>query len=77
MLENQEMLSVNQLAAQIKLTEVWKAKNTEEYPIRMDNKRGQQEEPQVEEQWRQAYHIRQSQHLWETQLDCGTKRPQA
>ena len=84
MLESQKMLSVNQLAAQIKLTEVWKAKNTEEDPIRMKFRatnpiktRGQKEEPQVEEQWRQAYHIRQSQHLWEMQLDCGTKRPQA
>ena len=36
MLESQKMLSVNQLAAQIKLIEVWKAKNTEEYPIRME-----------------------------------------
>ena len=28
------MLSVNQLSAQIKLTEMWKAKNVEDYPIK-------------------------------------------
>ena len=34
MLQNQNMLSVNQMAAQIKLCEMWKAKNVEEYPIK-------------------------------------------
>ena len=34
MLETQNILSVNQLAAQIKLTEMWKAKNVNEYPIK-------------------------------------------
>ena len=34
MLNNQNMLSVNQLSAQIKLSEMWKAKNTEDYPIK-------------------------------------------
>ena len=29
------MLSINQLAAQVKLTEMWKAVNTENYPIQM------------------------------------------
>ena len=31
MLENQEILLVNQTGAQIKLVEMWKAKNVEEY----------------------------------------------
>ena len=30
-------MSVNQLAAQIKLTEAWKAVNLEEYPIQLEN----------------------------------------
>jgi hypothetical protein len=34
MLERQKMLSVNQTVAQIKLTEVWKARHTEEYPLK-------------------------------------------
>ena len=29
------MLSINQLAAQVKLTEMWKAVHTENYPIQM------------------------------------------
>ena len=36
MLESQKMMSVNQLAAYIKLTEVWKAKHKESYTIRME-----------------------------------------
>ena len=36
MLDNQNMLSVNQLAAQIKLAEVWKARNGENYPVKME-----------------------------------------
>jgi hypothetical protein len=32
-LDNQNMLSVNQIAAQIKLTEMWKASNDPQYPI--------------------------------------------
>ena len=35
MLEKFDMLSVNQTAAQIKLTEAWKASNDEDYPIHM------------------------------------------
>ena len=34
MLNNQNMLSVNQISATIKLCEMWKAKNVEEYPIK-------------------------------------------
>ena len=36
MLENQKMMSVNQTATQIKLMEMWNAKNTEEYPLKME-----------------------------------------
>ena len=36
MLENQKMMSVNQTAAQIKLLEMWKAKNTEDYPLKIE-----------------------------------------
>ncbi len=32
LLEEQNMLSVNQMAAQIKLTEMWKASNDPQYP---------------------------------------------
>jgi len=35
LLEEQNMLSVNQMAAQIKLTEMWKATNGPQYPIKM------------------------------------------
>ena len=35
LLESQQLLSVNQLAAQIKLTEAWKATHDPEYPIKM------------------------------------------
>ncbi len=35
LLEEQNMLSVNQMAAQIKLTEMWKAVNDPLYPIKM------------------------------------------
>ena len=35
LLEEQNMLSVNQMAAQIKLTEMWKASNDPHYPIKM------------------------------------------
>ncbi len=34
-LEDQNMLSVNQMAAQINLTEMWKAKSDPQYPIKM------------------------------------------
>ena len=36
MLEKQKMLWVNQLAAQIKLVGMWKSKNTENYPVKID-----------------------------------------
>ncbi len=32
LLDNQNMLSVNQIAAKIKLTEMWKASNDPQYP---------------------------------------------
>ena len=35
MLKKFDMLSVNQVAAQIKLTEMWKCKNDPEYPIKI------------------------------------------
>ena len=35
LIEKQNMLSINQLAAQVKLTKMWKAVNTENYPIQM------------------------------------------
>ena len=38
LLDNQNMLSVNQIAAQIKLTEMWKASNDPQYPIKMKTK---------------------------------------
>ena len=31
--QNLKMLSVNQINAQVKLTEMWKAQNNEDYPI--------------------------------------------
>jgi hypothetical protein len=36
MLEKYDLLSVNQLAATIKLTEVWKIENQENYPLKLD-----------------------------------------
>jgi hypothetical protein len=36
------MLSVNQIAAQIKLTEIWKASNDPQYPIKMKTKERQE-----------------------------------
>ena len=35
LLTNQVMLSVNQVAAQIKLTEMWKANNVDKFPIKV------------------------------------------
>ena len=35
LLSNQVMLSVNQVAAQIKLTEIWKANNVKKFPIKV------------------------------------------
>ena len=35
LLENQKMLSVNQLAGNIKLTELWKATHVETYPLKV------------------------------------------
>ena len=35
LLDNQNMLSVNQIAAQIKLTEMWKASNDPQYSIKI------------------------------------------
>ena len=39
LLNNQKMLSVNQTAAQIKLTELWKANNIPKYPIKIQKQR--------------------------------------
>ena len=36
LLNNANMLSVNQLAASIKMTEAWKSCNIENYPIEME-----------------------------------------
>ena len=45
MLVKNKILSVNQVAAQIKLTKVWKSINNEKYPINMKKKwDGAQEE---------------------------------
>ena len=38
MLERQNMLSVNQLQAQIKLTEMWKATNLSTYPLNIEKR---------------------------------------
>ena len=38
MLEEVNMLSVNQMAAQIKLTEMWKATHIEDYPIKVERR---------------------------------------
>jgi hypothetical protein len=38
----QYMLSVNQIAAQIKLTEMWKASNDPQYPIKMKTRERQE-----------------------------------
>ena len=35
LLDNQKMLSVNQMAAQIKLTEIWKATHIDNYPVKV------------------------------------------
>jgi hypothetical protein len=42
LLDNQKMLSVNQTAAQIKLTEMWKASNDLQYPIKMKTRERQE-----------------------------------
>jgi hypothetical protein len=38
MLKSLRMMSVNQIAAQIKLTEMWKALNDSQYPLRVEQK---------------------------------------
>ncbi len=42
LLDNQKMLAVNQIAAQIKLTEMWKASNDPQYPIKMKTRERQE-----------------------------------
>jgi hypothetical protein len=42
LLDNQNMLSVNQIAAQIKPTEMWKASNDPQYPIKMKTRERQE-----------------------------------
>ncbi len=39
---SENMLSVNQIAAQIKLTEMWKASNDPQYPIKMRTRERQE-----------------------------------
>ncbi len=38
MLKSLQMMSVNQIAAQIKLTKMWKALNDSQYPLRVEQK---------------------------------------
>ena len=38
MLKSLQMMSVNQIAAQIKLIEMWKALNDSQYPLRVEQK---------------------------------------
>ena len=38
MLKSLQMMSVNQIAAQIKLTEMWKALNDSQYPLGVEQK---------------------------------------
>ncbi len=38
MLTSLQMMSVNQIAVQIKLTEMWKALNDSQYPLRVEQK---------------------------------------
>ena len=38
MIKSLQMMSVNQIAAQIKLTEMWKALNYSQYPLRVEQK---------------------------------------
>ncbi len=42
LLDNQNMLSVNQIAAQIKLREMWKASNDPQQPIKMKTRERQE-----------------------------------
>ncbi len=42
LLDNQNMLSVNQIAAQIKLAEMWKASNDPQYPTKMKTRERQE-----------------------------------
>jgi hypothetical protein len=37
-LKSLQLISVNQIAAQIKLTEMWKALNDSQYPLRVEQK---------------------------------------
>ena len=46
LLENTGMLSVNQLAASIKIAEVWKSLNVEDYPIRLEPNHCESERPE-------------------------------
>ena len=41
MLEGMDLLSVNQLAGQIKLVEAWKAMNTLDYPVKLKKDEGE------------------------------------
>ena len=52
MLEKFGLISVNQLAAQIKLTEVWKSKNVENYAISLDPYRQPQKDGDLEHRLR-------------------------
>ena len=43
LLKNQNMLSVNQISAQIKLTEIWKAINIPNFPIKVTKQTSQED----------------------------------
>ena len=45
MLEKLDMLSINQMLAQVKLLEAWKAIKDENYPIHMKKKKKAQQHP--------------------------------
>ena len=78
MLEELKMLSVNQMAAQIKLTEMWKATHIAEYPIKVERRRDKIVEKTQEAQLEgtlniQAYHPHLIKVSWYLVLNCGTK----
>ena len=52
LLQKYGLLSVNQLAAQIKLLEAWKSVNLENYPIQMENNQLQMAEQSTVKLWK-------------------------
>ena len=75
MLEKFGMLSVNQIAAQIKLAEMWKCNNDEKYPLRIKKRRGLERETrpgtrrELEEGGKNNYRNASQEMLQK----CGTK----